>query len=129
MGAIVTFITKQVSAVKISEFRPVASICAKFSIFIRLHGTVNTRLARLLEDHGLLEDVQEAFLRVKDCRTQRQLCKLQGLFAAQHEAKSLSVMLFLDIKKAFNAINHRTIFHVMKLCWLPEDDIVLFQSL
>jgi hypothetical protein len=30
MGAIVTFIAKQLLAVKISEFRPVASICAKF---------------------------------------------------------------------------------------------------
>ncbi len=46
-------------------------------------------------DHGLLEDVQEAFL--KDHSTQRQQCKLQCLLAAQCKAKSLSVMLFLDI--------------------------------
>jgi hypothetical protein len=124
MGAIVTFIAKQMSAVKISEFRPVASICAKFAIFMDI---INTRLARLLEDHGLLEDAQEAFR--KDRSTQRQLCKLQCLLAAQRKAKSLSVMLFLDIKTAFNAMNHRAIFYIMKLCGFPEDDILLFQSL
>ena len=124
MGAIVTFIAKQMSAVKISEFRPVASICAKFAIFMDI---INTRLARLLEDHGLLEDAQEAFR--KDRSTQRQLCKLQCLLAAQRKAKSLSVMLFLDIKNAFNAMNHRAIFHIMKLCGFPEDDILLFQNL
>jgi hypothetical protein len=32
-------------------------------------------------------------------------------------------MLFLDIKNAFNAMNHRTIFHVMKLCGFPADDV------
>ncbi|MFM9151106.1 MAG: RNA-directed DNA polymerase, partial [Candidatus Planktophila sp.] len=124
MGAIVTFIAKQLSAVKISEFRPVASICAKFAIFMDI---INQRLARFLEDHGLLEDAQEAFR--KNRSTQRQLCKLQCLLAAQRRAKSLSVMLFLDIKNAFNAMNHRAIFHVMKLCGFPADDIRLFQRL
>ena len=81
MGAIVTFIAKQLSAVKISEFRPVASICAKFAIFMDI---INKRLARFLEDHGLLEDAQEAFR--KNRSTQRQLCKLQCLLAAQRRA-------------------------------------------
>ncbi len=116
MGIIVTFIAKQVSEVKISEFWPVASICVKFAIFMDI---VNTRLARPLEDHGLLEDAQEAFC--KDHSTQRQLCKLKYLLAAQRklEAKSLSVMLFLDIKNTFNSMNHRAIFHIMKLCRFP----------
>jgi hypothetical protein len=123
-GAIVTFIAKQLSAVKISEFRPVASICAKFAIFMDI---INKRLSRFLEDHGLLEDAQEAFR--KNRSTQRQLCKLQCLLAAQRRTKSLSVMLFLDIKNAFNAMNHRAIFHVMQLCGFPADDIRLFQRL
>ena len=124
MGAIVTFIAKQLSAVKISEFRPVASICAKFAIFM---GIINRRLPHFLEDHALLEDAQEAFR--KNRSTQRQLCKLQCLLAAQRRAKSLSVMLFLDIKNAVNAMNHRAIFHVMKLCGFPADDVRLFQRL
>ena len=124
MGAIVTFFAKQLSAVKISEFRPVASICAKFANFIDI---INKRLARFLEDHGLLEDAREAFR--KNCSTQRQLYKLQCLLAAQRRAKSLSVMLFLDIKNAFNAMNHRAIFYVMKLCVFPVAGIRLFQRL
>ena len=83
-----------------------------------------------LEDHGLLEDAQEGFR--KNRSTQRQLCKLQCLLAAQRRAKRLSVMLFLDIKNTFNAIvamNHGAIFHVMKLCGFPADDIRLFQRL
>jgi predicted transcriptional regulator len=42
MGAIVTFIAKQLSAAKISEFRPVASICAKFAI-LKIMGSLKMR--------------------------------------------------------------------------------------
>jgi hypothetical protein len=93
MGAIVTLIAKQLLTVKISEFSPVASICAKFEIFMDI---IDKRLARFLEDHGLLEDAQEHFRNNRSI--QRHLCKLQCLLAAQRRAKSLSVMLFLDIK-------------------------------
>jgi hypothetical protein len=70
MGAIVTFIAKQLLALKVSEFRQVASIFTKFAIFLDI---INQRLDRLIEDHALLEDAQEAFR--KNRSTQRQLCK------------------------------------------------------
>ena len=121
MGAIVTFIAKQLSALKVTEFRPVASICTKFVVFLNI---IAKRLERFTEDHGLLEDAQEAFR--KNRSTTRQLCKLQCLLDAQRRAKSLSVMLYLDLANAFNAMNHRAIFHILRLCGFPDDDIKLF---
>ena len=57
MGAIVTFTAKQLLAVKISEFRLVASICAKFAMFMDI---INRQLSRYLEIQGHLVDAQEA---------------------------------------------------------------------
>ena len=66
MGAIVTSIAKQRSALKVTEFRPVASICTKFIILLDI---VYKRMSRFTERHELLEDAQEAF---RKCRsTQR----------------------------------------------------------
>jgi hypothetical protein len=121
MGAIVTFIAKQLSALKVTEFRPVASICTKFVVFLNI---IAKRLERFTEDHGLLEDAQEAFR--KNRSTTRQLCKLQCLLDAQRRAKSLSVMLYLDLANAFNAMNHRAIFHILRLCGFPHEVIKLF---
>ena len=38
-------------------------------------------------------------------------------------------MAYTMHKNAFNAMNHRAIFHVMQLCGFPADDIRLFQRL
>ena len=121
MGAIVTFIAKQLSALQVTEFRPVASICTKFVVFLNI---ISKRLERFTEEQGLLEDAQEAFRRNRS--TTRQLCKLQCLLDAQRRAKSLSVMLYLDLANAFNAMNHRAIFHILRLCGFPDEDIELF---
>jgi hypothetical protein len=124
MGAIVTFIAKQLSALQVTEFRPVASICTKFVVFLNI---IAKRLERFTEEQGLLEDAQEAFRRNRS--TTRQLCKLQCLLDAQRRTQSLSVMLYLDLANAFNAMNHRAIFDILRLCGFPDEDIELFVRL
>jgi hypothetical protein len=42
---------------------------------------------------------------------------------------SLSVILYLDIKNAFNAINHRAIFSIFEACGFPAADIALLQRM
>jgi hypothetical protein len=82
MGAIVTSIAKQQSALKVTEFRPVASICTKFIILLSI---IYKRTSSFMERHELLEDAQEAF---RKCRsTQRQLFKLQSFLENQRNAK------------------------------------------
>ena len=60
MGAIVTLLAKQLAALQVTEFRPIASLCAKFAIFNKI---LSKRASRFAEEHGILEDAQEAFRR------------------------------------------------------------------
>ena len=124
MGAIVTSIAKQRSALKVTEFRPVASICTKFIILLDI---VYKRMSRFTELHELLEDAQEAFRKGRN--TQRQLFKLQSFLEDQRNAKHPVVLLYLDIKNAFNAMNHRALFRIMELCGYPAADIELFRRM
>ena len=124
MGAIVTSIAKQQSALKFTEFRPVASICAKYIILLNI---LYRRTSSFMERHELLEDAQEAFRKGRS--TQRQLFKLQSFLEDQRNAKHPVVLLYLDIKNAFNAMNHRALFRIMEFCGYPAPDIALFQHM
>ena len=43
--------------------------------------------------------------------------------------QGLSVVLYLDIKNAFNAVNHRAVYHVLEAKGFPAADIALFRRL
>ena len=103
-----------------SEFRPVACICTKFSLLLSI---VTERLDCATEDYGLLDDTQEGFRRNRN--TKRQLGrKLRSMLAEQCRRKqSLSVVLYLDIRNAFNAVNHRAIFYILEAKGFPQEDI------
>jgi len=71
---------------------------------------------------------QEGFRRNRS--TKRQLGKLHSMFAEQRRRKQgLSVVLYLDIKNAFNAVNHRAIYHILEAKGFPAADITLFRRL
>jgi hypothetical protein len=132
MGAIVTSIAKQQSALKASEFRPVASICIKLIILLNI---LYKRTSSFMERHELLENAQEAFRKGRS--TQRQLFKLQSFRKSQplttgngrHSVAESVLLLYLDVNNAFNAMNHRALFRIMELCAYPAVDIALFQHM
>ena len=65
------------------------------------------------EDKQLVDDVQKGFRRHPGAK--RQLAKIHGKLADQRRRKAvLAVMLDLDIKNAFNAVNNRAIFAVLE---------------
>ncbi len=104
-----------------SEFRPVACICTNFSLLLKRldHGT---------EDHGLVYDTQEGFRRNRSTKRSESLGKLSSIFAEQRQQKErLSVILYLYIKNAFNAVNHRAIFYIIEAKGFPLADIALFR--
>ncbi len=75
-----------------------------------------------------MDDTQEGFRRHRS--TKRQLGKLHSILAEQQRRKdSISVILYLDIKNAFNAINHRAIFYVLEAKGFPSVDIALFNRM
>ena len=124
-GAVAGYIPKKLSALLMPEFRPVACICTKFSLLLKI---IDQRLDRATEDYVLNDDTQEGFRRGRS--TQRQLSKLHSILAEQRRRKaSLSVLLYLDIKNAFNAVNHRAIFHIFAAKGFPEEDIALLQRM
>jgi hypothetical protein len=44
----------------------------------------------------------------------------------QRKLKSdLFIILYLDIKNAFNAVHHQAIFFILEACGFPEADIAL----
>ena len=125
LGALAGYIPKKLSAILINEFRPIASICSKYMIFLKI---ITVLLDHVTEDYGLLDDAQEGF---RHCRgTKRQLAKLHCLLADQRRRKKcISVLLYMDIINAFNSPNHRAIFSIMAANGFPEADVALFQRM
>jgi hypothetical protein len=106
-GAVASYIPKNLSDLLMSEFRPIACICT------HVLSVQTQRLNRTMEDYKLIDDAQEAFRRGRS--TKRQLGKLHSILAEQRRRKaSLSVILYLDIKNAFNAVNHRSAFYILE---------------
>ncbi len=124
-GAIAGYIPKKFSALLMSDFRPIGCICTKYSLLLSI---VDQRLNHVTEDYGLVDDTHEGFRRHRS--TNRQLGKLHSILAEQRRRKdSISVILYLDIKNAFNVINHRAIFYVLEAKGFPSEDIVLFKRM
>jgi hypothetical protein len=125
LGAVAGYIPKKLSALLMTEFRPIACICTKYSLLLSI---VAERTSHAAEDWGLLDDAQEGFRRNRS--TKRQLGKLHSIFAEQRRRKlSLSVVIYLDIKNAFNAVNHRAVYHILEAKGFPAADISLLRRL
>jgi hypothetical protein len=68
LGAVAGYIPKKLSALLMTEFRPVACVCMKYSLLLSI---VAERMSHAAEDWGLLDDAQEGFRRNRS--TKRQL--------------------------------------------------------
>ena len=55
LGAIASSIPKQLAALLVTEFRPIACICAKYSILLKI---LDVRLNHAVEDNGIIDDAQ-----------------------------------------------------------------------
>ena len=80
--AVAGYILKKLSALLMSEFRLVACICTKFSLFLSI---VAERMDHAAEYFGLVDDTQEGFRRNRS--TKPQLGKLHSMFAEQRQRK------------------------------------------
>lgn len=124
-GAIVSSLPKKLSALIVGEFRPVACISTKFSVFLTI---IDARLEHATEDYGLIDDSQEGFRRCRS--TRRQLCKLYSILAENRRRKEgICVLLFLDLVNAFNSPNHRLVYFILEANGFPAEDILLFRHM
>ena len=125
MGALVSSLAKKLAALLVTDSRPVAMLCSKFSLLQKI---IDELLGQVLEDYGLLDDAQEAFRKGRS--TKRQLSKLHSILRHQRQSKlGLSVVLYLDIQNAFNTVNHRAMFAILEACGFPEADVDLFRRI
>jgi hypothetical protein len=112
----VTFLPKTPSATSIKDYRPVANLCPKHIIKDLI---CNARFKQAIEEYQLLDDIQEGFRWSHSAKWQ--LTKIHGILADQQRWRGqrggLLVMLYLDIKNAFNVINYRAIFYVFEATW------------
>ncbi len=110
-GAVAGYIPKNLSALLMLEFRPIACICTKF-VYV-----LSFQTQRLTVEDSMIDDSQKAFRR--GTSTKPQLGKLYSILVEQCRRKaSLSVILYLDwldIKNTTNAVNHRLAFISWKL--------------
>ena len=123
-GGLVTLVDKITAAVAIRDRRPITNLCTKYKVATTI---INRRLTRVLEDYNILDEAQEGFRRHRN--TKRQLSKLHSIFQNGQRRRCLSVVLYLDIKNAFNAVNHRVIFSSLEACGFPQADVDLFRRL
>ena len=107
-----------------TDQRPIASECTKYIIATTV---INTRLDQVTEDYCLIDDVQEGFRRNRS--TRRQLTKLRTILEQHSKDKSQSVVLYLDIKNAFNAVNHRAVLALLEGYGFHPTDVDLFRRM
>ena len=124
MGALCTFIPKIPAPWLVTDHRPIASECTKFIIATTIY---NNRLKQGSEDYQLLDEAGEGFRKYRS--TRRQLSKLRAMLDQLSKNKSQAVILYLDIKNAFNAINHRSIFEILEAYGFHPLDVDLFRRM
>ena len=123
-GGLVTLADKIAAAVKMGDRRPLSNLCTKYKVTTSI---VNKRATKVFEDHNILDEAQEGFRRHRS--TKRQLSKLHSIFQEGRRRKCLSVVLYLDLKNAFNAINHRVIFMTLDAYGFPKADVDMFRRM
>ena len=107
-----------------TDHHPIASECTKFIITTTIY---NNRLKQGAEDHQLLDEAGEGFRKYRS--TRRQLSKLRAMLDQLSKDKSQAVIVYLDIKNAFKAINHRSIFEILEAYGFHPLDVDLFRRM
>ena len=77
-GIIVGYLPKKRGALKIGDFRPVACICTKFILLLKI---IDKSLDQAIDDWGVLDEAQESLYRCSNIsRVLRNLSKMFSIF-------------------------------------------------
>ena len=118
-GGLVTLVDKVplAAAVAMTDRRPLANLCTKYKVTTKI---INKRFTQVLEDYEMLDEAQQ------DCRkhhsrwhsAKRQLSKLQCILDEGRCSRRVSIVPYLDLKNAFDVVNHRAISFGTRSMWL-----------
>jgi hypothetical protein len=124
LGALIALLPKSLAALLMTDFRPAGKPCPKF---VFLSKEVDCNFCCSIEKYKTVDKVQAGFQPNRS--TKRQVTKLQSLLERALRRQTISVMMYLDIKNAFNTINHWAMLAVLRACGYLEQDIELFRRI
>ena len=107
-----------------ANYRPIALLMSVYKFWTRI---ITTILSDFCEQSGILSEPQEGFRKFKSSSRQLQYLKLVLEDAKLHK-HDLNVSL-LDIKSAFDTVDHHRLFAVLQALGIPMDAVRLIQDL
>ena len=107
-----------------SNYRPIALLNTVYKLWTRV---ICHMLMSFCEQYGLLSEPQEGFRQYKDCQRQLKYLKLNLEDAKLH--KHDIIIALLDIKSAFDSVDHPRLFLILKALGIPADAIAVIQDL
>ena len=107
-----------------ANYRPIALLNTVYKFWTRI---ISTMLSTYCEQCGILSEPQEGFRKQKDCQRQLQYLKLVLEDAKMHK-RDLCISL-LDIKKAFDTVDHPRLFQILEALGIPQDAVEVIKDL
>lgn len=115
-SAIVKPIFKEGDKESTTNYRPIAILPIISKIF---ESVLLSRLIEHMQNNNILHDYQFGFVTKSD--TQVAVLHLLSLIYNQIESKKLTAAVFIDMKKAFDCVDHKLLFEKFKLLLLPHN--------
>ncbi|MBA3284709.1 MAG: hypothetical protein H0U27_06570, partial [Nitrosopumilus sp.] len=106
------------------NFRPITLLNTSFKIYTKL---LYKRLQHVVEKNNLLSNNQAGFRKHRSCINKIRLIK-NAIEDAKMHKKPLYLML-IDFKKAFDSVNHNSIFEALDEKGIPHKFIAIIQDL
>lgn len=106
-----------------SNFRPI-SVLAIISKILERH--IHSSYYQFLVDHELLSDSQFGFRRFRSCELA--VTELSDMILKNMDTKLLNGLLLIDLKKAFDLVDHSTLIFKLRAYGCSTSTIQWFQS-
>ena len=106
------------------NYRPIALLNTVYKLWTKI---VAKLIYAYAESNSILSEPQEGFRKFKSCKRQVQYMKLAFEDAKLHQ-QDLYICL-LDLKKAFDSVDHARLFAIMRALGFPADAIKVVEGL
>jgi hypothetical protein len=121
--AIISPIFKSESKLECNNYRPISVLSVVAKVFEKL---ISNQLSTFLETRGILTQQQAGFR--KKNSTETSLLNSTNKWFINMDKGYLNGVIFLDLKKAFDCVNHDILIRKLKLYGCSENTLCWFKS-